>query len=224
MDRREALKKLAAGGTLAAAGSLVLSSNEVALASSIGNVTGLPTPTQTIPITYTPITGFPARVGVAVDTNDPGFPQVQCGASPVTTLYQWRLASYNVASTFPQYTQVLLRNANDSATVVEGPTSSVVPSSGRAACGPACATSFSTASTTNSGFFLRKRAIGTLFPGTIFEFPFNLDTSLENGDVWAVDLKITWQCPTSAVAAIYRYAGTFPNAPQRTVIQPPAPA
>jgi len=222
VDRREALKKLAAGGTIAAAGSLVLSSNNVAFASSIGDISGLPDPDETIPVVSTPITGYPARIRVQVDPSDPSFPTVTCGGTPVTTLYEWRLASYNTASLFPDYTQVLVRNVNDSATVVAGPTSSVSPSSGRAACPTiGCPTDFSTASTTNNGFTLRKRAIGTLFPGTPFEFPFNFDTPLQNGDSWAVDLRITWQCPSTSVAAIYRYAGTFPNAPGVTVIQPP---
>jgi hypothetical protein len=46
---------------------------------------------------------------------------------------------------------------------------------------------------------------------------------LQNGDIWQVDLKITWQNPGgSEVFGIYRYSGTFPNAPTRTVIQAPA--
>ena len=225
MDRREALTKLAAGGTIAATGSLVLSSNNVAFASSVGDITGLPEPGQTIPVTYSAITANPARVQVAVDPNDPGFPHVTCPAGVVTPTYQWRLASYNTSATFPQYTQVYLNNVNDSATVIAGPATSVTPSSGRAACPTmGCPTSWSASSTTNGGFTLRKRSTGTLFPGTPFEFPFSVDTSLQNGDQWAVDLRITWQCVGSAVNAIYRYSGTFPNSPAATEIQAPAPA
>lgn len=56
MDRREALKKLALGGAIAAGGSLVLSSDVAAFESSIGVVTGLPEPGETIAIDYAPVT------------------------------------------------------------------------------------------------------------------------------------------------------------------------
>ena len=50
MDRREALRKLAIGGALAAGGSMVLSSNNVAFAASAEPLSGIPTQGQSLPV------------------------------------------------------------------------------------------------------------------------------------------------------------------------------
>jgi hypothetical protein len=58
MDRRAALKKLAAGGAIAMGGSMVLSSNAVAYAASVpdGVISGIPPKGQPLPVSIPPFT------------------------------------------------------------------------------------------------------------------------------------------------------------------------
>ena len=198
MDRREALKKLAAGGAVAAGGSMVLSSNRVAYAASVGGVTGIPAPGEPLPITYNTTTG-PAMVQIQ-DATTPGC----ADDSPVTTTHSWKINSYAVAG-FASWVQMLLWDASNTSQIIAGPTASPT-------CGPAC-TGYS-APTTFSGITLKKRYLGSFFG-----FPIEIVISLQDGDYYEVDTMITWTCAGHPpVTAEYRFSGTYPNAPTVTAL------
>lgn len=93
MDRREALKKLAAGSAVAAGASIVLTSNAVAFTASIGDtgVVGFPGPGQELPITPVVNGSGNSAKTVVVDVDTQGV-----GCSPdgaATILCGWRLIS-----------------------------------------------------------------------------------------------------------------------------------
>jgi len=98
MDRREALKKLAVGGALAAGGSIVLSSNNVAFAQS---TSGPPSP-DLVSIT-TPTTG--KRGAGIIKLSAPNAPD---GASDGTT-YEWQIRGCSVPN---GRTLVIINSAN----------------------------------------------------------------------------------------------------------------
>ncbi len=86
MDRREALKKLAVGGAIAAGGSFVLSSNNVVFASS-----GVVPPPSAM------------TVQAPVNTKGDGTlqlsaPPAPAGANPASTTYQWEIRGCDVDS------------------------------------------------------------------------------------------------------------------------------
>ena len=175
MDRREALKKLAIGGAIAAGGSVVVASNAVALTTS-GPVIGIPAgPGETLPV-VTPRVGRPPRPSV-VDAST-----VSCSSGSLTTTYAWRLHSFNLARS-TAYTQILVRNPTGTSTITQGPVGvkSWVNPDRNYYAGP-------------NGMSLCKRAVGTLFAGTPFAFSFNIDSPLANGDRWAVDMQVSWDC------------------------------
>jgi hypothetical protein len=95
MDRREALKKLAAGGAIAATGSVVLSTRDVAYAFSGANsgLSGLPASDQPLPITAQTTMSSNGKKGTVTisDTTAP-----MCGTQSAGRHYCWRINSFNV--------------------------------------------------------------------------------------------------------------------------------
>jgi hypothetical protein len=87
MDRREAIKKLAAGGAIAAGGSMILSSNNVAFASSHCEFVNVPLNGDNLPLVATD-----AGTGI-LDIAVSPLPGCTCGMSPT---YQWVLVSGSV--------------------------------------------------------------------------------------------------------------------------------
>jgi hypothetical protein len=95
MDRREALKKLGAGSAIAATGSFVLSSSNVAYASShdTGGLSGLPEVGEPLPITVQTSLSSNGKKGT-VTISDNTTPM--CGNQLPNRHYCWRINSFNV--------------------------------------------------------------------------------------------------------------------------------
>ena len=106
MDRRAALKKLAAGGAIAAGGSFVLSSNQVAFAASDTNI---PDSGVNLPIASSSTQG-------EVAISDPAF--YTCTGEQVTTTYAWRINGYDLRP--PGNTVIELVDAATGAVLYEG--------------------------------------------------------------------------------------------------------
>ena len=88
MDRRAALKKLAAGGAIAAGGSFVLSSNQVAFAASGG--TSIPGPGDDLPISSGSTQG---QVSI---TDSTYYTCPEPGGGEPTVTYSWKINGYNL--------------------------------------------------------------------------------------------------------------------------------
>ncbi len=86
MDRREALKKLALGGAIAAGGSLVLSSNVAAQTTSGPGILGIPVAGQAIPGVALTLTGGDKQLGFRAPAPPTG----------VTASYSWSIRSFDV--------------------------------------------------------------------------------------------------------------------------------
>ena len=86
MDRREAIKKLAAGSALAAGGSMVLSSRNVAYAASAPGtgLAGVPGPSDDLPITVNSSNG----VVTYSDASNP-----TCASGSLDRSYSWTIKS-----------------------------------------------------------------------------------------------------------------------------------
>ncbi len=94
MDRREAIKKLAAGTAIASGGSMILSSRSVAYAASAPG-TGLidvPGPSEPLPVSVTQ-----DRDGIIL--GDVSSPRCGSGGQPgdLTTVYSWQINDFNVS-------------------------------------------------------------------------------------------------------------------------------
>ncbi len=121
MDRREAIKKLAVGGAIAAGGSLVLSSNLVAHAASAGPAGIVGAPYQGEDLTIY----FPPRP----DGNNDGKRIVLGSAqqmsaangSPATVWYRWYLREVNLEN--PKGATLQLRSGNNTSgpVIAQGP-------------------------------------------------------------------------------------------------------
>lgn len=202
MDRREALRKLAAGGAIAAGGSFVLSSNRVAYAASVGGVTGIPAPGEPLPIAYAIIDPLfqDSRIQV-IDTTTPAC----VDASPVTTTHSWKINKFDVGGNVSR-TWVELWDADNDTKIIEAQATSGGIS--QAVCGPGC-TGYSSPTSFN-GFTL-KRWRDEIFGDEYVDW--------KNGDYYEVDTLISWSCaghPT--VQGEYRIAGTFPDTPTVTAL------
>lgn len=93
MNRREALQKLAASGAIAAGGSLLLSSSDVAYAASPPGtgLTGVPGPGEPLRIQAT----FNSNGTITIsDTSNPSCD----GGGPVGTTYAWTIESIHLGS------------------------------------------------------------------------------------------------------------------------------
>jgi hypothetical protein len=94
MDRREALKKLATGGAIAAGGSFVLSSNAVAYAASGPPVvSGIPEEGQPLPVSIPP---FSNSSGI-LTISDASIPIYTGGGTSVQTTHAWRINGYTLS-------------------------------------------------------------------------------------------------------------------------------
>jgi hypothetical protein len=127
MDRREALKKLAVGGAVAAGGSLVLSSNLVAHAASAGpaGIIGAPLQEQNLTIFFPPRpdgnnNGKRIVLGSAQQMS-------AANGSPVTIWYRWFIREVNLEK--PNGATLQLRNGNSPSGMViaQGPGSNTGP-------------------------------------------------------------------------------------------------
>ena len=98
MDRREALKKLAVGGVLAAGGSIVLSSNAVAYAQSASGPPLAETLSIVVPIN-----------GSGVGTIQLSAPPTPVGATAGATTYEWQILNCGIPS---GRTLVIINTAN----------------------------------------------------------------------------------------------------------------
>ena len=91
MDRRAALKKLAAGGAVAVCGSMVLSSNNVAFAASGPVAGGIPLEGQPLPISIPPFSNSTGILTIT-DVTQP----VYNGGQSVQTSHAWRINGYDL--------------------------------------------------------------------------------------------------------------------------------
>jgi hypothetical protein len=90
LNRREAIRKLAAGGAVAAGASVVLSSHDVAFAASPPDtgLTNVPGSTEPLPIAFMPNTNGTVTVGDATS------PACTSGGGPTVT-YSWKVNSFS---------------------------------------------------------------------------------------------------------------------------------
>ena len=112
MDRRQAIKKLAAGTALAAGGSVVLSSRDVAYAASAPGtgLTNVPGPSEPLPV------GTTNNSNGTVTLSDVSSPS--CSSGSLTRSYSWRINGFNINGGTPW--QFYIRNSTDSETIREG--------------------------------------------------------------------------------------------------------
>jgi hypothetical protein len=186
MDRREALKKLAAGGAIAATGSMVLSTRDVAYAMSGGTgLTDIPGPDDPLPFVFQNNTNGTVTIQSAVTPSC-------AGSGSATTTYSWRILGYNVSGGNRNF---FMRNAADTADLQAGPTPNTCSSCPMPYVGP---------TSTHNAVTLRKTNNGK---------PKQLK-ALDAGDYYEIGLLVTWQCPGAPhVEAEYRFWGTYPNNP-----------
>lgn len=112
MDRRQAIKKLAAGAAIASGGSMVLSSRDVAFAASAPG-TGLvdvPGPSEPLPV------GSTNNPNGTVTLSDVSTPS--CGPGTMTRSYSWRVNGFNING--GKTWKFFVRNSSDTQTIREG--------------------------------------------------------------------------------------------------------
>lgn len=201
MDRRDALKKLAAGGALVVTSPVILPSVRVAHAASPAGtgMNGLPAPGEPVPFVDVPATGgrFDRRqVGIVIDNSG-----VECedGSLPLVS-YEWRIVSTSWQHDKKTY-QLRLAEATSSVADPAGTELASTPPSASGFSGP---TAYSAPSWAGA-FVVRKR--GKLG-----------DETLKNGDSYAVETRIRWQCDRSrsAVEAEYLFTGQGDATPSVT--------
>jgi hypothetical protein len=190
MDRREALKKLAAGGVVAAGAPIVLSSFDVAAAASPPG-TGL----QGVPGSGEPIL-VNHQVNSSTDTIALSIATAPtCSSGTLTTTYEWMIIQYTVQA----QRRLQIRNSTNTSTLVAGAVDTT--------CSGGCGTTYSTPSTATGAVTLR----------TVQQGDDARPRALAAGNRWVVQVRITWQCSGhSAVQAEYRIDGTYPNTPTVT--------
>jgi len=114
MDRRQAIKKLAAGTAIASGGSLVLSSRDVAYAMSAPG-TGLIGAPGSGDVQHITTWNNPNGTVTLSDTNNPS---CSPGAGELERSYSWRINSFNIKG--GRTWKFFIRNASDTATIREG--------------------------------------------------------------------------------------------------------
>lgn len=112
MDRREAIRKLAAGGAIAATGSMVLSSRSVAYAASAPGtgLTDVPGPAEPLPVSAT------NNGNGTVTLRDVSSPS--CSIGSLTRTYSWKINGFNIDG--GRTWKFFVRNGDDSETIREG--------------------------------------------------------------------------------------------------------
>jgi hypothetical protein len=108
MNRRDALKRLAAGGAIAAGGSFVLSSNGVAFAASIGDTGLIGAPAPGSPVAISVGQAGPGGSGQVVVIGNAQ--QVSCSSGSLMARYGWRINSFNLAP--PPGSSLVLSDSN----------------------------------------------------------------------------------------------------------------
>ena len=201
MDRREALKKLGAGGALVMASPVILPTFRVAHAASPGetDLVGVPEAGEPQPFGAFP---FPddrndyRQISIAPDMSG-----VTCagGGTPIIT-YEWRIVSVVWGS--PWWIQQLrvtevTGNRNDPA----GTQLAITPPSLTSYNGP---TAYS-APSSGSAFLVRKRYLWG-------------DGWIPSDDRYAVEMRVRWHCDgaTSDIEAEYLFNGVGTNSPTVT--------
>ena len=191
MDRREALKKLGAGGALIAASPVILPTVGVAHAASPGETDLVGVPDAGEPLPYTEIEFPNNRWGKKQITLAPDMSGVECTdqSLPIIT-YEWRIVSVmwdKAKVAFLRITEATT-NPQDPA----GAQLAVTPPSTSGFSGP---TAYSAPSYAN-GFLLRK--------GTA-----QGDRNFDKGDRYAVEMRVRWHCDgaTSDIEAEYVFNG-----------------
>lgn len=201
MDRREALKKLAAGGALVATSPVILPSVRVAHAASPTgtDMSGLPAPGEPVPFGDVPISGgkFAKRqVGIVIDNS-----AVSCadGSAPLVT-YEWRIVSGRWQNEKKPF-QLRIAEATTNVLDPAGAQLAITPPGTTGFSGP---TAYSAPSWAN-GFVVRK--LGK-----------KADETIKNQDSYAVEVRIRWFCDgsSSAVEAEYLFTGQGSGTPSVT--------
>jgi hypothetical protein len=189
MNRRDALKKLAAGGVVAAGAPMVLSSFDVAAAASPPGTSLSGVPESGQPLLFSHVATADGRVQIA-DASNP-----TCMSGTMTRTYEWSVHSYNVHH---NNRRLQLRNGADTQTMIDGPSNDT--------CTTGCPTPYTLPSTTDGAITLRSLQSNPTMP-----------RQLGDGDQYVIQVRITWQCSgNAALQAEYRLSGTFPNAPTVT--------
>lgn len=124
MDRREALKKLAAGGAIATTGSFVVSSRAVAFSGSgePSGLTGVPGPNEVLPVSVQTSLSSNGKRGTVIisDTTTP-----MCGNQPPNRHYCWRINTFGVKGGRGWKLQV--KDGNDSQVICDYISQSFTP-------------------------------------------------------------------------------------------------
>lgn len=191
MDRREALKKLGAGGALVIASPVILPSIRVAHAASPGEtgISGTPAPGESLPYTEIP---FPnaqfkkKQVSIA-----PDHAAVTCDDQSLPLIsYEWRIVS--VTWQKPKVAFLRITEATASTSNPVGTQLVAMPPSASGFSGP---TAYSAPSYA-SAFLIRK--------GTS-----KGDRNFDKNDRYAVEMRVRWHCDgaTSDIEAEYLFNG-----------------
>lgn len=201
MDRREALKRLAAGGAFVVASPVILPSVRVAHAASPGetDLVGVPAAGEPIPFgTLATAQGKFAKNQVAIVPDMAGVTCADGSAAMIS--YEWRIVSVTWGKpSKPDFLRVVeaTSNTRDPA----GTQLAVMPPSKTGFNGPTAYSARSYA----TGFLIRK--------GTS-----KGDVALDATDRYSVEMRVRWECDgaTSALEAEYLFAGVQANTPTVT--------
>lgn len=200
MNRREAIRKLAAGGAVTLGASAVLSTRDVAYAASAPGtgLTDIPGPSEPLPITSTSGNGNgTVQIGDASTAT--------CASGTLASTFSWRINAYNVSDADTIFgaiaPQFVVKDAGDAVLIAAGTNFSNNCFT--------CPTPYSPPTSTNATVTLRKRIYINFFGGIEFEVP------LSPGDTYDIGLLRSWQCTGagSAVTAEYRISGSYPGTP-----------
>lgn len=201
MDRREALKRLAAGGAFVVASPLILPSVRVAHAASPGETDLVGVPEAGAPIPFGPLPAAQGKFAKKQVAIVPDMAGVTCadGGAPLIS-YEWRI----VSATWGR------PNKPDFLRVVEATSNTRDPAGTQLAVMPPSLTGFNgpTAYSGRSyatGFLIRK--------GTS-----RGDVGFDASDRYSVEMRVRWECDgaASALEAEYLFAGAGTNAPTVT--------
>lgn len=118
MNRRDAIKKLASGGAVAAGASLVLSSNDVAFAASPADtgLSNVPGANEALQVTFSPNQDGTVTIG------DGEAPACLAGGVPTVT-YSWKVNTFSFSG---GNRHLLIVNANNLSQVIQDATGSSV--------------------------------------------------------------------------------------------------
>jgi len=182
VNRREALRRLAATGAIAVGGSQVLSTTAVAQTASGPLPVGIPSNGESLPVSASQETLFGLVFALTLTA-----PTYSCDSGSLTTTYAWKIDSYAFTPPFVFPGDRYARLESGGVVIDGGPGTS---------CGPNC-TGAAYATTPSGSATITRRREG-LF-GRVPE-------AFSASDTGVIDLLVTWTCtggPT--VTAEYRY-------------------